>query len=196
MNVGKPKRPEFVNLVMFVFSEKIEDDLKTLIPLLEEKFGAIDYISKTLDFSVYTTFYSKEMGKELKGKLLSFKQLIYPTEIVNIKLNTNEIERSLAINGKRRINIDPGYINQVQFVLTSTKFWGNRIYLCKGIYAEVTLMYLNGRFHALDYTYPNYKDRKYQEELEKIRQMYIIKRREFLRRRMNAKIYNKNSWMP
>lgn len=180
--MGEPKRPEFVNLVMFVFSRKIEDDLQTLIPLLKKDYEEIDYISRILDFSVYTDFYSKEMGKELKGKFLSFKRLIYPTEIVNIKLNTNRIERSLAKNGKRRINIDPGYINQVQFVLASTKFWGNRIYLGKGIYAEVTLMYLNGRFHALKYTYPNYRDREYQEELEKIRQMYIIKRREFLRR--------------
>ncbi|HEW91044.1 MAG TPA: DUF4416 family protein [Thermotogaceae bacterium] len=183
--MGKPKRPEYGNLVMFVFSENIEKKLQILIPMLEKEFGPIDYVSKVLDFSKYTNFYSKEIGEELHGKFLSFKELIYPTEIVNIKLKTNAIEKRFAINGKRKINIDPGYINQVQFVLASTKFWGNRIYLKSGIYAEVTLMFLNGKFHALDYTYPNYKSREYQEELEKIRKIYIIKRREFLRRTVN-----------
>ena len=183
--MGEPKRPEYGDLVMFVFSEDIEKDLEILMPILEKEFGPIDYVSKALNFSKYTSFYSKEIGAELHGKILSFEELIYPTEIVNIKLKTNAIEKKLSINGKRKINIDPGYINQVQFVLASTKFWGNRIYLKNGIYAEVTLMFLNGKFHALDYTYPNYKDREYQEELEKIRRMYIVKRRKLLRRNVN-----------
>jgi len=180
--MGEPKRPEYANLVMFVFSENIDETLKTLAPILEKEFGNIDYTSKALNFSKYTKFYSKEIGERLFGKFLSFKELIYPTEIVNIKLKTNSIEKEFSIDGKRKVNIDPGYVNQVQFVLASTKFWGNRIYLKKGIYAEVTLMFLNGKFHALDYTYPNYKDREYQEELEKIRKLYIVKRREYLRR--------------
>ena len=101
--MGKPKRPEYGNLVMFVFSENIEKKLQILIPMLEKEFGPIDYVSKVLDFSKYTNFYSKEIGEELHGKFLSFKELIYPTEIVNIKLKTNAIEKRFAINGKRKI---------------------------------------------------------------------------------------------
>ena len=56
----------------------------------------------------------------------------------------------------RRINLDPGYIDGFKVVLASTKNAGQRIYLHSRIYAEATLLYFDGAFHGLAYTYPDY----------------------------------------
>ena len=56
----------------------------------------------------------------------------------------------------RRVNIDPGYIDAFKVALASTKNAGQRIYFHSGIYAEATLMYFDGAFHGLAYTYPDY----------------------------------------
>ncbi len=166
---------------MFVFAPYVDYWIEEIKPELESHFGPVDYISKTLDFQKYTYYYNEEMGYGLVGKLISFERLIHPAQLPDVKLTTNEIEQRHTVEGKRRVNIDPGYIHHTQFVLASTKPWGNRIYLGKGIYAEVTLMYLRGKFVHFDYTYPNYREDEYKEELEKIRSLYLKKRRKFLK---------------
>ena len=121
------------------------------------------------------------MGEGVRGKLLSFERLIHPYQLADIKNITNEIEQKYAVNGNRRFNIDPGYIHHMQFVLATTKMWPHRIYIGKGIYAETTLMYVNGKWKDYDFTYPNYKEEEYKKELEKIRLKYLQKRKKFLR---------------
>ena len=86
-----------------------------------------------------------------------------------------------SIEGKRKVNIDPGYIHHTQFVLASTKHWGNRIYIGKGIYAEVTLVYVRGEFRHMEFTYPNYREEEYKKHLEKIRELYLKKRRKMMK---------------
>jgi hypothetical protein len=41
-------------------------------------------------------------------------------------------------------------------------------------------MFIDGSLKPLPYTYPNYKDREYIEELMKIRELYLLKRKERL----------------
>ncbi|MFO7881413.1 MAG: DUF4416 family protein [Kosmotogaceae bacterium] len=175
------RNAELVNLVIFVFSSYIDYRFTEIQPVLEKKFGPMDYISKTLDFDKYTLYYNEEMGNKLQGKLLSFKRLIHPSELAEIKLLTNNMEQEFQVDGKRKINIDPGFIHHAQFVLASTKHWANRIYVGRGIYAEVTLMYVHGEFKELEYTYPNYRDKEYKEELASIREMYLRKRKDHYR---------------
>ena len=179
--MGKIKNPDFVNLVMFVFAPSINYWIEELKSILEKHFGPIDYISPELDFEKYTFYYSEEMGYGIKGKLISFERLIHPAQLADVKLTTNEIEEKYMVEGRRRVNIDPGYVHHTQFVLASTKAWGNRIYLSKGIYAEITLIYYRGKFMHHDFTYPNYREEAYKRELEKIRKMYIKKRKIFLK---------------
>lgn len=179
--MGKVRRVDLVNLVMFFFSSQVEYWLSEVENELIEKFGPIDYKSDILDFEKYTLYYNKEMGEGVKGILLSFERLIHPYQLADIKNMTNEIEQRYAVKGNRRFNIDPGYIHHMQFVLATTKMWPHRIYIGKGIYAETTLMYINGRWKDYDFTYPNYKEEEYKRELEKIRPKYLEKRKKFLR---------------
>lgn len=175
--MGDMRKTELVNLVMFVFGSYIDYRLQEVQPVLEEYFGPVDYISKTLDFDKYTSYYNDEMGYRLLGKLLSFTRLIHPLQLSVAKRITNSIETKFALEGKRRVNLDPGYIHHAQFVLASTKHWANRVYIGNGIYAEITLMFVNGQLTPLQYTYPNYKDREYIDELMKIREQYLEKRK-------------------
>ena len=176
--MGRTKKIEMVNLVIFIFSSYIEYRLSEIQPALEKKFGKFDYVSKALPFDKYTYYYNEEMGYKLEGKLLSFERLIHPSELPTIKKVTNSIEKNFAVDGSRKINIDPGYMHHAQFVLASTKHWANRLYIGGGIYAEITLMYLNGKLTPYDHTYPNYKDPEYIDELTKIRDLYLGKRKE------------------
>lgn len=176
--MGTIKSPEFVNFVCVAFGNDLNYKIKEIMDVLKDKFGEIDFISKPLDFSKFTSYYRDEMGDSLESRILSFKSLILPSELSGMKIATNKIEMDFAINGKRIFNIDAGYVHHSQFVLASTKPWGSRIYLENGIYAEVTLLFLSGHFHSWEMTYPNYKTHEYIEELEKIRNLYMEKKRE------------------
>ncbi|MCD6364830.1 MAG: DUF4416 family protein, partial [Planctomycetes bacterium] len=83
-----------------------------------------------------------------------------------IKLRTNEIESqfadSFASGGPPRpINLDPGYIDPAKLVLASMKNFSHRIYIGRGVYAEVTLMYRKSRWEPLDWTFPDYASGRY-----------------------------------
>lgn len=141
-------------------------------PLLERKFGPIDFESQTLDF-IHTDYYEKEFGKGLKRAFVSFKKLILPHQLPAIKTTTNYFEARLSQNKLRRINIDPGYLELSKFVLATTKDYSHRIYLGGGIYAEITLFYRKGSFCPWEWTYPDYRTDAYIKIFNRIRQIYV-----------------------
>jgi hypothetical protein len=96
------------------------------------------------------------MGGNLKRQWISFKTLLNPDRLADIKVMTNDIEDGLAKDQKRIINIDPGYLTCANVILASTKDFSHRIYLSKGIYAEVTTIYKKEGFIKLPWTYPDY----------------------------------------
>jgi len=178
--MGRSGKSELVNLTMFVFGSFVEYRFEEVKEKLIKEFGEIDYISPLLDFGKYTFYYNKEMGNgPIQGYLISFLELIHPSELAKIKIITNKIEQMNSVEGSRVINLDPGYIHHTQFVLASTKASGNRIYIGKGIYAEITLMFIDGIFRPLLYTYANYRAEEYIEQLMKIRKIYLKKRKKF-----------------
>ncbi|HCL98231.1 MAG TPA: DUF4416 family protein [Fervidobacterium sp.] len=180
--MGEVRIIEPVNLVIYIFSAQVDYWFDQVKEDLVREFGPMDYLSPLLDFGKYTLYYDKEMGSGIVGKLISFERLIHPSLLASIKIKTNEIEQRYAVDGKRRFNLDPGYVHHMQFVLATTKMWPHRIYIGQGIYAEPTLMYINGRWKDYDFTYPNYKEEVYKKELEKIRSMYLEKRKAYLKK--------------
>lgn len=179
--LGKVKIPELVNPVSVIFGNDIKYRIKDVIDLLEPAFGKVDFVSKPLKFSEFTSYYEKEMGENLESRIVSFEALMHPYELANAKMFTNSVEERLSADGKRTVNVDAGYVHHSQFVLASTKQWGSRVYLGGGIYAEVTLIFLNGHFRPWEMTYPNYRTREYIDELEKIRELYMTKKRNLKR---------------
>lgn len=138
---------------------------------LERKIGKVDFESEKINFN-FTDYYAKEMGAPLYRRFFSFHKLADATFLVKLKLFCLKVEKKLSRDGKRQINIDPGYINDAKFVLATTKDYAHRIYLNKGIYAEVTLRYSNGEFCDFATTYPDYRSQQYKNALLAIRQIY------------------------
>lgn len=135
-----------------------------------KRLGPVDILSPILPFD-HTDYYEKEFGKGLKRRLVSFERLIRPDELADVKIFTNGLERSdlPAGDGKRRVNIDPGCMALEKFVLASCKNFSHRIYIGRGVYAELTLMYEGSAFVSLPWTYPDYKDERMQAVLRMIR---------------------------
>ncbi|MGB4262473.1 MAG: DUF4416 family protein [Fervidobacterium sp.] len=180
--MGEIRTIDPVNLVIYIFSAHIDYWFDQIKEELVKEFGPIDYLSPLFDFEKYTLYYNEEMGAGIMGQLIGFERLIHPSLLSSIKVKTNDIEQEYAVEGKRRFNLDPGYIHHMQFVLATTKMWPHRIYIGQGIYAEPTLMYINGCWKDYDFTYPNYKEEVYKKELEKIRSMYLEKRRAYFKK--------------
>ena len=165
----KSKKNVVKLFIGFIFAKE-EIYLKTK-RILEVKFGKIDFESQTLPFN-HTQYYEKEFGINLKRKFLSFQKLIHPEKLAQIKTITNKIEKRLVYQSKRQINIDPGILNLSKVILATTKDYKHRIYLSRGIYAEVTLYYQNKSFQSWEWTYPDYKTSEYIQIFIYIRNIY------------------------
>lgn len=143
---------------------------------LEHHFGAIDQCSDDWSFQ-YTDYYESEMGLNLVRRIVSFQQLIDPADIVDWKLATNGLEHEFARDSEgtpaRPVNLDPGYIVASKLVLATTKNFSHRIYLDRGIYAEVTLQWSRGAFRALEWTYPDYSSDLYRKFFRRVRERYM-----------------------
>jgi len=172
VTMGKVRKPKPVKLIVGLISGK-----KVLFDKVKEKlmgkFGEVDEESILIPF-VFTDYYREEMGEGLLRKFLSFKMLIDPGELADIKLWTNELEDAFRDeHGRRQINIDPGYINAAKLVLATTKDFSHRIYIGQGIYAEVTLCWRRGRFTAQEWTYPDYRSEEYMQFFKRVREAYM-----------------------
>jgi hypothetical protein len=152
--MSQPSEPEDVKLFSSLFSpraERIPDTIREM----EQWFGPADWVGPEMAFD-RTRYYEREMGWPLYRRFVSFARLIRPDEIVEVKLRTNGIERRDLREGRRRINIDPGYVSLERVVLVTGKNYTHRIYLSRGIYADLTLLFRRGTFEALKWTYPDY----------------------------------------
>lgn len=140
---------------------------------LKEKFGEIDFISEKLPFNL-TTYYESEMGKGLWREIISFRNLIRRDELVDIKVFTDKLEKDFSQKGKRKINIDPGYISGEHLILATGKGYYHRPYLGKGVYADLALVYRNKEFQPLEWTYPDYRGQGLRNLFKELREKYII----------------------
>lgn len=130
---------------------------------LQERFGPTDLVGEIMDFD-FTHYYDAEMGCPLYRQFVSFGGLAHPRRLVSAKLATNALERDFAGRSDgpaRPINLDPGYIEESKLVLASMKPFSHRIYLARGVWAEVTLMYRKGRWEPLPWTFPDYASGRY-----------------------------------
>jgi hypothetical protein len=154
--VSAPKDADDVKLVASLFSPE-EKILEEVIVELQAAYGAPDWLSPPLFFD-RTRYYEKEMGWPLHRRFVSFKLLIRPEAIVDIKLQTNELEKRYLQEGRRKVNIDPGYVALERLVLATGKNYTHRIALSKGIYADLTLVFHQRGFQTLPWTYRDYAD--------------------------------------
>jgi Domain of unknown function (DUF4416) len=171
MGTARDPRPAkyFVGLLSsdLQLLNSVETDLTAIL-------GAIDGRSETLPWNV-SRFYEKEMGSGLLRRFVSFCQLASPGNLAKIKLQTQRVEEKYRTleQSRRKVNVDPGYLEAGKVVLASTKNAGHRIYLQSGIYGEVALIYYDGAFRACLHTYPDYLRAETLSFLTSLRSFYL-----------------------
>ncbi len=149
---------EAVIFVASLFSSR--EVFNDVSPRLRDLCGPVYYESNPLPWN-FSTYYNGELGAPLYRHFMFFENIADPVFLVDAKLTLCEIEKEFSTCGKRRINLDPGYLTLAKVVLASRKNYSHRIYLGRGVFCELELFYQEGRFNPLPYTYFDYRDDKF-----------------------------------
>lgn len=147
-----------------MFSDK--DFYKKAINDLTKKFGDAEKETFEYNFDKFTDYYEKEMGRNLIKKIIIFKKKIYEKDLIGIKKFIAKIEKKYSVNNKRKINIDPGYIDKNKVVLASSKKKGFKKDFGKGVYAHEILRFENGKAISFWHTFGDYKQGKIKKFLK------------------------------
>ncbi len=158
-----PGRPEPAIFFVAILASG-RDELRLAAEALTDEFGPADAGSLAMQFA-WTQYYQEELGPEPLRAFLAFPGFFFQGNLAKAKLATNALELRLAerIGGPwpRPVNLDPGCMTKSKLILASAKDFSHRIYLADGIFAEITLMYRRGAFHALPWTFPDYASDAY-----------------------------------
>ena len=144
---------------------------------LEGKFGPIEMVSEPFVFD-YTDYYNDEMGVPIERFFIFFSSLIRPDLLSECKLITNKIEKEWEIEGKRKINLDPGTISEANVILATTKNRAHRVAIGNMLYAEITLIYQKHSYISFPWTYSDYKSEGVQRILLEMRRSLLNKRKD------------------
>jgi hypothetical protein len=145
--------------------EKAEEEMRN-------HWGEMDFTGPDHPFDM-TDYYEPEMGRNLKRRLLSFSRLVLPDILCRAKHTCNQIENRFAGEGGRRVNLDVGYLDHNKIVLASFKAAGQKIYLGEGVWADLVARYRNGGSCPFEWTFPDFRDGRYDQDLLRIRQTYM-----------------------
>ena len=178
--MGTPSLPQPVKLLMALLAADTTFFAQAAARL-EAAYGRIDLESAVFPWET-TDYYRSEMGGHPLRRFVTFEQLVMPEDLIRLKLEANELEYAFAAPpgpaSPRRVNLDPGYIDRMKLVLASTKAQAHRLYLSRGIYAEVTLLYHHAAYHPFVYTYADYRWPETHAFLKQARTKYLRQLRE------------------
>jgi hypothetical protein len=174
--VAKPQSVDPVKLFVAVLWAQ-SDSLQCAMERLRSTWGEVDFESADYVFDI-TNYYEPEMGESLKRRLVSFKTLVPPDCLSPAKHICNDIEDDLSGEKGRSVNLDIGYLDHNKVVLASFKGAGQKIYLSDGVWADMVARYRGGRYCPFEWTFPDFRDGRYDGELKQIRQKYLQQLRE------------------
>lgn len=159
MVLGKP-------VLALLYSDKtlLEDFLSSLNP---------ERRSEEFYFQSVQRYYSKEMGSPLYKVFVSLRCLLKREELKEFKLWATKKEEEYRSFGSRRLNIDPGYVDESHLVLASSKKRGGRLYLGEGVFAEIEYLFVYGSFRPLYWTYADYREKKVIAFFHLVREDYL-----------------------
>lgn len=148
---------------------------EAVIIKLTKYFGEPDLVSGWYPFN-FTSFYASEMGENIKRSFISFEKLLPPEQLPDSKVWCAEVEEEFKIDGKRLVNLDPGYVDYFKVVLASGKFGGHKIAMKRGCWADFIMMYNKGKWEPLPWCFPDFAAGTYDLDLLEIRRLFKIDR--------------------
>ncbi len=151
--------------------------LEQCLERLAERFSALDFRGTAHPFT-HTDYYEPEMGAGLSRCIVAFTELVPPGALVRAQHEARAVEQALSREGRRRVNVDMGYLDLYKLVLASCKGRGNKLYLDEGVWADMTLIYEKGRFRPLPWTFPDFRAGAYDGDLSSIRDILKAQARE------------------
>jgi hypothetical protein len=166
-----PKLPLPGRTFLSVLGARWGDFWPALRPGLEEILGPVDYESEPIAF-YRTGYYDAELGTPILRRVLSFERPLPLDGLAEVKLATNVLEELWARDGRRLFNLDPGYVTQERLVLATGKNFTHRVYLSRGIWADLTLIFQGGDWCDLPWTFPDYAAPEVKKHLTRLRDMY------------------------
>lgn len=124
---------------------------------LVRKFGPVRAESAEFDFTKFSEYYVPEMGRKQKKRYVVFERLFDRPGLADARLFTQKLEQRLSKRGKRFVNIDPGYMTKDAIVLASLKERGHKIYLGRGVFADLQAIFGRNELRAFEYTFEDLK---------------------------------------
>ena len=158
-------------LVCSIFSQQ-EGLINRVADALCGAYGTADFKSPVIPFDG-TSYYEQEFGSGLKRIFMSFTELVFQDVLVDIKHATHKLEQEFSKEGKRQANIDPGILTAERLVLATGKNFPHRIYLGRGVFANLTFIYRKDSFMPLSWTYPDYALKEVIEFWNNVRKSYL-----------------------
>lgn len=153
--MSRPRPPEpGIRVVSILLGRDV--DPKEVLQVVGTALGPVAAASEEVPF-VHTGYYEAEMGPGMRRLFVGLAGAFDPDGLADLKLSSNDLEERWLHEGRRRVNLDPGFLGLAQLVLASGKPAGHRVYLGRGIYGEVELVFAAGTFHPLPWTYPDYR---------------------------------------
>ena len=148
------KEPLPGRLVVSIIYSSI-DALSDSLDMLERRFGKVQYETGEIVCSDADR-YREEMGERLIRRFFSFEEPVKRSALCEIKMKCKKIEPCFADKAGgvlfRTINIDPGIMTPDNIIMASCHENQHRIYIADSIFAEIVLIYANGRFVRLPWT--------------------------------------------
>lgn len=150
----------------------MDQPLETSCVDLREHFGVPELRSEPYPFDL-SDYYHGEMGGGLSRIWLAFGRLADPSSLMDWKHICCSIEEACSSSGgKRRVNIDPGYLDYGKLVLASFKEAPDKIYMGRGVWAHICLRYGHGSFTAPDHSFPDFRDGRFDDFMLEARRRY------------------------
>jgi hypothetical protein len=161
------KRAKFFCGLIF---RRNEDALQA-IEALQNSLSEVDSRSPVIPFTM-TDYYHAEMGSPLFRQFVSFKELLTPEKLPETKIYTNGLEERLAVEGKRSVNLDPGYLSEANVIIATAKNHYHRVPLQAGIYAHIEYVLKDGRINFLPWTYPDFQTDAYLDFFKNLLELF------------------------
>ncbi|WP_025321531.1 DUF4416 family protein [Deferrisoma camini] len=154
--MSRPRPPEPAFVVMGVLVAAAVDP-GAVMDRIEAGFGPARSSTPWLPFDS-TRYYEREMGPGIRRAFLWLGEPVDPSTLADLKERSNRLEGAWTDpQGRRRVNLDPGVLGLANLVLATGKPAAHRVYLARGIYAEVEYRFERGSFRPLPWTYPDYR---------------------------------------